>query len=105
MSTYPEWARPGIELVWEGVDLGKCAPDPQVRRKSLQIGDMIVRPGDKLVTYVSRDLEPYRGFHIMMRALPSVSAITTPVGPLLPGQARRLNAGGIASFYGTGPGA
>ena len=22
------------------------------------------------MTYVSRDLEPYRGFHVMMRALP-----------------------------------
>jgi glycosyltransferase involved in cell wall biosynthesis len=31
---------------------------------------MEIRPEHKLITYVSRDLEPYRGFHIMMRALP-----------------------------------
>ena len=36
----------------------------------LKIGDMTIRPSDKLVTYVSRDLEPYRGFHVMMRTLP-----------------------------------
>jgi glycosyltransferase involved in cell wall biosynthesis len=31
---------------------------------------MTIRPSDKLVTYVARDLEPYRGFHLMMRAVP-----------------------------------
>ena len=72
LSTYPAWARPDIELIWEGVDLTTCAPDPAALKKPLQIGDMTIRPTDKLVTYVSRDLEPYRGFHIMMRALPAL---------------------------------
>ncbi|HYZ20964.1 MAG TPA: glycosyltransferase family 4 protein [Rhodopila sp.] len=72
LSTYPDWARPSIDLIWEGVDLDLCAPDPAARRKVLQIGGMTIRPTDKLVTYVSRDLEPYRGFHVMMRALPEI---------------------------------
>ena len=29
-----------------------------------------IKPNEKLVTYVARDLEPYRGFHVMMRAVP-----------------------------------
>jgi glycosyltransferase involved in cell wall biosynthesis len=33
---------------------------------------MRIAPSDKLVTYVSRDLEPYRGFHVLMRALPNL---------------------------------
>ncbi|MGE0225941.1 MAG: glycosyl transferase, partial [Acetobacteraceae bacterium] len=70
LSTYPEWARPQIKLIWEGVHLDTCSPDPQVRRRQLKIGDLTIRPGDKLVTYISRDLEPYRGFHLMMRTLP-----------------------------------
>ncbi|WP_158920808.1 glycosyltransferase family 4 protein [Acidisphaera sp. S103] len=72
LSTYPDWARPKIDLVWEGVDLKLCSPDPNARKKSLKIGDMTIRPTDKLVTYVSRDLEPYRGFHTMMRTLPAL---------------------------------
>ncbi len=72
LSTYPDWARPRIDVIREGVDLTVCSPDPQARKKSLVIGDMTIRPTDKLVTYVSRDLEPYRGFHVMMRALPKL---------------------------------
>ena len=70
LSTYPDWAQPRIDLLWEGVHLDTCKPNPAVRRKPLTIGGMTIKPTDKLVTYVSRDLEPYRGFHVMMRALP-----------------------------------
>jgi glycosyltransferase involved in cell wall biosynthesis len=70
LSTYPDWARPHITLVPEGVNLDICAPKPQVRRRNLAVGGATIRPNEKLVTYVARDLEPYRGFHVMMRAVP-----------------------------------
>ena len=70
ISTYPEWARKRINLLWEGVNLDVCKPDPKIRRAPLTIGGMTIEPSDKLVTYVSRDLEPYRGFPLMMRAIP-----------------------------------
>ena len=34
----------------------------------------MLRAGDEVLSYVSRSLEPYRGFHIFMRALPEVLA-------------------------------
>ena len=61
-------ARNPITLLPEGVNLDVCKPNPQVRRRNLKIGDAVIRPNEKLVTYVARDLEPYRGFHVMMRA-------------------------------------
>ncbi len=70
LSTYPAWARPKIALLREGVDLDRCRPDPSVRQAPMRIGDIEIAPEHKLVTYVARDLEPYRGFHVMMRALP-----------------------------------
>jgi glycosyltransferase involved in cell wall biosynthesis len=70
LSTYPDWARQFITLLPEGVNLDVCKPNPAARRRNLVIGDATIKPGEKLVTYVSRDLEPYRGFHLMMRALP-----------------------------------
>ncbi|HET9147683.1 MAG TPA: glycosyltransferase family 4 protein [Acetobacteraceae bacterium] len=69
-STYPEWARPRIAVIPEGVDLGICKPEPALRRANLSVGSLKVTPRQRLVTYVARNLEPYRGFHTMMRALP-----------------------------------
>src|ERR1700691_1219600 len=69
-STYPGWAQKQIRVIEEGVDLSACRPDPAARRRPLTIGGMTVQPAQKLLTYVARNLEPYRGFHIFMRALP-----------------------------------
>ncbi len=95
LSTYPDWAQPQIELLWEGVHLDVCAPDPKARRASLKIGDMAIRPADKLVTYVSRDLEPYRGIHPMMRTLPHLLKARKDVKVVM--------VGGDGISYGTGP--
>ena len=69
-GTYPAWAQGRIAVVPEGVDLTVCRPDPAASGRVLELGGLRVEPGDELVTYVARDLEPYRGFHILMRALP-----------------------------------
>lgn len=71
-NTYPDWARGRIAVLPEGVDLEACRPDPLVRQRRFEIGGMRVEPGDTLITYVARDLEPYRGFHVLMRALPAM---------------------------------
>lgn len=67
---YPHWAQSQIKVLPEGARLDLCKPDPSARKQPLKIGDFVVAPGHKLVTYVTRNLEPYRGFHVMMRALP-----------------------------------
>lgn len=71
-STYPEWAQKKITILREGVDLKKCAPNPSIYKEDLEVKDFVIKPQDKLVTYVARGLEPYRGFHILMRALPKL---------------------------------
>jgi glycosyltransferase involved in cell wall biosynthesis len=78
-STYPEWARKHITVLPEGVDLSLCKPDRDIRKQPLQIGDWVIKPSEKLVTYVARDLEPYRGCHIVLRALPRLLAARTYV--------------------------
>ncbi len=70
-STYPDWAHTRLHIIEEGVDLALCKP-PSAPRKTLQIGTLRVTPKQKLITYVARNLEPYRGFHSFMRALPAI---------------------------------
>ena len=69
-SRYPRryWDR--ITVVHEGVDTTFVKPDPTARLW-LGSGHCLSR-ADEVVTYSARNLEPYRGFHIFMRALPKL---------------------------------
>ncbi len=84
-STYPDWARPNIEVLHEGVNLDVCKPDPSLRARITTLAGYKVRPAEKLVTFVVRDLEPYRGFHVFMRALPRLLAARPDVRVILVG--------------------
>ena len=74
LKRYPDWARGRIKLLPEGALLDICKPDPKAHARTLEIGGFRITPKDRLVTYVARNLEPYRGFHTMMRALPALLA-------------------------------
>jgi glycosyltransferase involved in cell wall biosynthesis len=69
-SQYPKPYFDRITVVHEGVDTTLVKPDP-TSRLWLKGGRCLSR-ADEIVTYSARDLEPYRGFHIFMRALPTV---------------------------------
>jgi glycosyltransferase involved in cell wall biosynthesis len=69
-TRYPAWAQPQIRVIPEGARLDLCRPDPKAARRRFELNGFVVTPRDRLVTYVCRNLEPYRGFHVMMRALP-----------------------------------
>lgn len=75
LGTYPDWAQTKITLLPEGVDLDACCPAlaRSSRRLTLPNGVQL-SARDKLVTFVARNLEPYRGFHILLRALPALQA-------------------------------
>ncbi len=72
LERYPDWMRPGIEVLPEGALLDRCKPDPTALQRPFVIGDFRVAPRDKLITFVARNLEPYRGAHTMIRALPGL---------------------------------
>jgi glycosyltransferase involved in cell wall biosynthesis len=66
-SLHPTAYQTKIRVIHEGVDTALFKPDKQARFR-LPDG-RILATGDEVVTYVARNLEPYRGFPTMMRAL------------------------------------
>ena len=85
-STYPEWARKQITVLPEGADLDITAPQPAIRNRAFILKDVTVSRREKLVTYVARDLEPYRGFHVFMRCLPRLLRERPDVRVIIIGQ-------------------
>ncbi len=71
-STHPPALRRMIEVIFDGVDCDRLTPNPQARF-TLPNGRILAR-GDEVLTFVNRNLEPYRGYHIFLRALPEVLA-------------------------------
>lgn len=69
-SLFPPASQPHIAVLHEGVDTDEVRPDPAATL-DLPNGRRL-RAGDEVLTYVARTLEPYRGFHALMRALPAV---------------------------------
>jgi glycosyltransferase involved in cell wall biosynthesis len=69
---HPAEYRSKISLIHEGIDTSAVRPRPEARVE-LPDGRTLV-PGMETVTFVARSLEPYRGFHAFMRALPALLA-------------------------------
>ncbi|WP_294537109.1 glycosyltransferase [uncultured Rhodoblastus sp.] len=68
--TYPVEFRDKIHVIHEGVDGLRLRPD-DMASFTLPDGTALHR-GQEIVTFVARNLEPVRGFHIFMRALPKI---------------------------------
>jgi glycosyltransferase involved in cell wall biosynthesis len=71
-SVFPELLRSKLSVVHEGVDTNLVAPRPDAHIR-VRNGPAFTRE-DEVVTFVNRNLEPHRGFHTFMRALPLFQA-------------------------------
>lgn len=69
-ATYPEQYRKRITTSHDGIDTDHVRPNPEAR---LDLPDgRSLTPSDEVVTFINRNLEPYRGYHVFMRALPDL---------------------------------
>ena len=67
-GTFPAEFRERITVSHDGINTATSCPRPDVR---LTIeGSVDVTREDEVITFVNRNLEPYRGYHVFMRALP-----------------------------------
>lgn len=96
-STVPAPYGERISVIHDGIDTAALCPDETVQ---LQVRDDLGRElrltrADEIVTFVNRNLEPSRGYHIFMRALPALLAERP--------RSRVLIIGGDGVSYGAAP--
>ena len=90
-NRHPAWAQERIQVIHEGIDTARFHPNPDAWIQ-LRTAGIKLRQGDEVITFVARQLEPYRGFHIFMRALPLIQKLRP--------QARVVLVGGEGTSYG-----
>jgi glycosyltransferase involved in cell wall biosynthesis len=69
-STFPEPFRSKITVVHDGIDTQAVAPRADVAITFKE--NLSLTRKDEVITFVNRNLEPYRGYHVFMRALPEI---------------------------------
>lgn len=92
-DTFPPEFRDRITVCHDGIDTAWSAPDPAV---TLHLkGHPVFTRETEIITFINRNLEPYRGYHVFMRALPDLLRARP--------NARVLIIGGDEVSYGAAP--
>jgi glycosyltransferase involved in cell wall biosynthesis len=90
-SQYPAMLQDRTTVIHDGVNTDVVCPGV-VTNFQLPDGGGMLNSGDEIITYVARNLEPYRGIHSFLRALPQILAARP--------RARVLIVGGEEVSYG-----
>ncbi|SMX26888.1 D-inositol 3-phosphate glycosyltransferase [Pelagimonas phthalicica] len=69
-DTFPARWQDRITVAHDGIDTDLVRPNPDAQLKVSD--DLTLTRKDEVITFINRNLEPYRGYHIFMRALPEI---------------------------------
>ena len=95
-SLFPEPFASRVAVIHDGIRTDLIRPDPSVRiRVQTSQGVWQLGQDEEIITFVNRNLEPYRGYHQFMRALPAILKARP--------KARVLIIGGNEVSYGAAP--
>lgn len=90
---YPKRIADAIDVVHDGIDTQALRANPGV---SMRLnGQRTMTRKDEIITFVSRNLEPYRGYHQFLRSLPDILKQRP--------NARVMIVGGDSVSYGAAP--
>ena len=69
-NTLPHYHRNRVSVIHDGIDTSWASPDNSAQYR---ISDSLcLTNSDKVLTFVNRTFEPYRGIHTMMRSIPLI---------------------------------
>lgn len=70
-SVLPQELQNKTTTIFDGIDTKLLAPNANATIRLGRSGQ-IFKVGDPVISFVNRNLEPYRGFHVFMRMLPAL---------------------------------
>lgn len=91
-SSFPAHWQKSISTIHDGIDTKKAKPNNKAKPFKLP-NDIIIQPGDKLVTFVNRTLEPYRGYHTFIRAIPELQRLCPDAKIVIAGDTKGVSYG------------
>jgi glycosyltransferase involved in cell wall biosynthesis len=70
-STFPSAYQNKISVIHDGIDTALAIPNPNAKLQFAR-DNLTLTVQDEVITYVSRNLEPCRGYHRFIRAVPEI---------------------------------
>jgi glycosyltransferase involved in cell wall biosynthesis len=93
-SLLPRAFHQGVHIIHEGVDTDAIMPAPA--EPFVVTEGQVIWPGTPVITHVNNKLEPLRGLHIFLRALPRLLDEVPDAQVLIVGEANKKGYGGTA---------
>jgi len=91
-STYPEVFQSRFNVIHDGIDTATAAPARQPLELQLPGGEQL-RSGEPIITFVNRNIEPYRGCHSFIRAIPELQKLHPDARVVIVGQKQGVSYG------------
>ncbi len=91
-NSFPKAKRDRISVIHDGIDTKIACPSPNPDPVVLGNGIRLTA-NDQLVTFVNRTLEPYRGCHTLIRAIPELQRLAPDAQLLIIGKTEGVSYG------------
>ena len=93
-KSFPKAWGDRISVIHDGIDTEKARPS--TKHKELIISKKLsLTPGEKIVTFVNRHLEPYRGCHTFIRAIPRIQKLIPDARIIIIGETKGVSYGAM----------
>lgn len=73
-STFPQHWQQSISVIHDGIDTQLACPNPSAEALQLPDGKEL-NPNEQIITFANRTIEPYRGCHTFIRAIPEIQRL------------------------------
>jgi glycosyltransferase involved in cell wall biosynthesis len=93
-STFPAHWQARISTIHDGIDVEAAAPQAQPQPLNLADGTTL-KPGEPIVTFVNRSLEPHRGCHTFIRAIPEIQRLVPEARIVVVGRTSGVSYGAV----------